>query len=253
MRARSACWSSPRHPNCDTEVRSLALHPQVAMAIFAHPDDADVAAGGLLAQWADEGCVVHLVVVCDGAKGAHVPVDSAYLAEVRHRELESAAQLLGASTVVNLGQPDGEVDNDLALRATLVELVRSRRPEVVVGPDPTATFFAGVYINHHDHRATGWALLDAVAPAAAMPLYFPDRGAPHQVGRLLLSGTHEPDVVADVTHVIDRKVAAVLTHSSQLGDDTEAIRDVVYERAAQAGRLTGVAYGEAFRHVELDF
>jgi LmbE family N-acetylglucosaminyl deacetylase len=70
---------------------------------------------------------------------------------------------------------------------------------------------------------------------------------------LLLSGTHEPDVVADVSTTIDTKVKAVLAHASQLADDAAAIRDVVFERAEQAGRPVGVAYGEAFRSIELAF
>jgi LmbE family N-acetylglucosaminyl deacetylase len=235
-------------------MRALRLQPGSAMAIYAHPDDADVAAGGLLAQWASEGCAVHLVVVCDGAKGSHGPqANSVSLRDARRAELQFAADLLGAATVIELDKPDGEVINDQELRATLVGLVRKFRPEVVVGPDPTATFFGGVYVNHRDHRETGWALLDAVAPAAAMPLYFPEQGEPHQVHQLLLSGTHEPDVVADVTRTIDTKVKAVLAHVSQLAGDDEAIRSVVYGRAEQAGRRVRVAYGEAFRSVELAF
>ncbi len=235
-------------------MRALRLQPRSAMAIYAHPDDADVAAGGLLAQWASEGCAVHVVVVCDGAKGSHsIGPDVGTLRETRREELEHAAALLGASTVMSLDLPDGGVTNDEALRSTLVGLIREHRPEVVVGPDPTATFFGGVYVNHRDHREVGWAMLDAVAPAAAMPLYFPTRGEAHQVGRLLLSGTHEPDVVADVTRTIDVKVKAVLAHASQLAGDAEAIRDVVYGRAEQAGRPVGITFGEAFRSVELDF
>ena len=235
-------------------MRALRLEPASAMAIYAHPDDADVAAGGLLAQWSSAGCDVHLVVVCDGAKGSHAPhADPTIVRDQRGAELQLAADLLGASTVTSLEIPDGEVENDTALRSTLVGLVRRYRPEIVIGPDPTATFFGGVYINHRDHRETGWALLDAVAPAAAMPLYFPDQGEAHQVTRLLLSGTHEPDVVADVSSTIDTKVKAVLAHASQLEGDAEAIRDVIYGRAAQAGRPIGVAFGEAFRSVELNF
>ncbi len=235
-------------------MRALRLQPSSAMAIYAHPDDADVAAGGLLALWASEGCAVHLVVVCDGAKGSHVPrADSTLLRDARREEQQFAADLLGAATVIGLDRPDGGVVNDEELRALLVGLVRLYRPEVVLGPDPTATFFGGVYVNHRDHRETGWALLDAVAPAAAMPLYFPEQGEPHQVRHLLLSGTHEPDVVADVSRTIDTKVKAVLAHTSQLAGDAEAIREVVYERAEQAGRPVGVAFGEAFRSVELAF
>ena len=235
-------------------MRALNMQPQRAMAIYAHPDDADVAAGGLLAQWAAEGCAVHLVVVCDGDKGSHaLTADAGSVREVRGAEVDSAADLLGAATVSRLGRPDGEVNNDAGLRAALVGLIRQYQPEVVIGPDPTATFFAGVYVNHRDHRETGWALLDAVAPAAAMPLYFPDEGDPHQVTSLLLSGTHEPDVVADITGTIDTKVKAVLAHSSQLAGDADAIRELVYGRAEQAGRPVGARFGEAFRSVELAY
>ncbi|HEY5265748.1 MAG TPA: PIG-L deacetylase family protein [Acidimicrobiales bacterium] len=235
-------------------MRALRLHPRSALAIYAHPDDADVAAGGLLAQWASEGVEVHVVVICDGAKGSHSPnSEASAIRETRREELQFASDLLGARSVTSLDWPDGAVTNSEELREALVGLVRSYKPEVVLGPDPTATFFGGVYVNHRDHREVGWALLDAVAPAAAMPLYFPEQGPPHQVSVLLLSGTHEPDVVADVSHTIDTKVKAVLAHASQLAGDADAIRDVVLERAEQAGYPVGVAYGEAFRCVELAF
>ncbi|HEY5103460.1 MAG TPA: PIG-L deacetylase family protein [Acidimicrobiales bacterium] len=235
-------------------MRALRLQPRSALAIYAHPDDADVAAGGLLAQWASEGVEVHLVVVCDGAKGSHSPnSETSALRETRREELQFAADLLGARSVTSLDWPDGAVTNSEELREALVGLVRDHKPEVVLGPDPTATFFGGVYVNHRDHREVGWALLDAVAPAAAMPLYFPGQGPPHQVSVLLLSGTHEPDVVADVSHTIDTKVKAVLAHVSQLAGDADAIRDVVLERAEQAGYPVGVAYGESFRSIELAF
>ena len=232
-------------------MRLLDLAPQSALAVYAHPDDADVACGGLLALWAAAGARVDLIVVCDGAKGSHRPVDASALAEQRARELATAAGLLGARSAVSLGVPDGEVVNDARLREALVARVRELAPEVVVAPDPTAVFFGGVYVNHRDHRETGWAVLDAVAPAAAMPLYFPKAGPAHQVAHLLLSGTHEPDVVADVTGTIDDKVAAVLAHASQLGGDEAQVRRLVTERAERAGREVGVAFGEAFRRVDL--
>lgn len=222
------------------------------MAIYAHPDDADVAAGGVLSLWAAQGCDVHLVVICDGSKGAHgVSANSEKLREVRRSELQLAAEVMGVREVHELGVVDGDVVNNDILRSALVEIIRRVRPEVVLGPDPTATFFGGVYVNHRDHREGGWALLDAVAPAASMPLYYPDRGAPHQVQWLLLSGTAEPDVVIDVTSTIDAKVKAVLAHLSQTGDDAEGVSDVVRSRAAQAGRSLGLNYAEAFRSVEL--
>ena len=233
-------------------MRNLSLRPRVAVAVYAHPDDADVAAGGVVALWAAQGCEVHLIVVCDGSKGAHgAKTTPERLRQLRRDELELAADLLGVREVHRLGVPDGEVSNSTELRGRLVGLIRRIRPEVVLAPDPTATFFGGVYVNHRDHRETGWAVLDAVAPAAAMPLYFPEEGEPHQVSWLLLSGTLEPDVVIDITSTIDVKVKAVLAHHSQTGDDAEGVSDVVRGRASQAGRSLSLTFAEAFRSVEL--
>jgi LmbE family N-acetylglucosaminyl deacetylase len=232
-------------------VRPLSLHPRSVVAVYAHPDDADVAAGGVLSLWASEGASIHMVVVCQGDKGSHsIGEDTNFLRATRHDEFEDAARIIGAQSAISLGFPDGSVTNDEYLRSELVGVLRTFTPDVVIGPDPTATFFGGVYVNHRDHREVGWALLDAVAPAAAMPLYFPEKGAPHQVGRLLLSGTHEPDVVVDIALSIEKKLAAVLAHASQLGGDDGAIRDVIFGRAEQAGRPVGVSYAEAFRSVE---
>lgn len=226
--------------------------PTSVLALYAHPDDADVAAGGALARWAKEGARVDLIIVCDGAKGSHDPeanVDD--LRARRAQELASAAQLLGLSSVACLGVPDGDVTNSAEFRARLVGLIRQMRPAVVVGPDPTAVFFDGVYVNHRDHRELGWALLDAVAPAAAMPLYFPEQGPAHQVATVLLSGTHEPDVVVDITPSIEDKVSAVVAHHSQVSGDVAWVSSVIRGRAEPVGRDVNVRFGEAFRCVEL--
>jgi LmbE family N-acetylglucosaminyl deacetylase len=231
-------------------VRAFERRPEVVLAIYAHPDDADVAAGGSMAAWAKAGTHVHLLTICDGGKGSHDPgADADSLRGRRGTELAAAAEILGVSSVINLDQPDGEVTNDVALRRCLVGHVRRLRPDVVLAPDPTATFFSGVYVNHRDHRETGWAALDAVAPAAAMPLYFPEAGPAHEVADLLLSGTLEPDVVVDVSAGFEAKCAAVLAHASQMAGDPDGLRSILKGRAAQAGREIGVLHGEAFRRV----
>jgi LmbE family N-acetylglucosaminyl deacetylase len=227
--------------------------PRRALAVYAHPDDADVACGGTLSSWAKLGAAVFLLVLADGAKGTDDPgCDLEALAVRRSGELHDAAAALGLAGVEQLGIPDGEVVNDVATRGAIVASIRRIRPSTVLAPDPTATFFGGVYVNHHDHRETGWAVLDAVAPAAGMPHYFPGTGPPHHVESLLLSGTLDADVVVDVDGTLDAKVAAVLSHRSQLHGDDEWAREAVVTRAVQAGRLVGLSHGEAFRHVALD-
>lgn len=229
--------------------------PASALAVYAHPDDPEVSCGGTLARWAAAGCEVTVVVACLGDKGTtDASADAAALAEQRAEEVAAAAEALGVARVVRLGHPDGELDRVAGLREALVGVVRDVRPEVVVGPDPTAVFFGDGYVNHVDHRAIGWALLDAVAPAAASPLYHPDRGPAHQVRTLLLSGSLEPDVWVDVTDGIDAKVKALFCHTSQLAEDAEDWLDgFVRARAEDEGRRAGggAQAAEGFRRLRL--
>ena len=81
---------------------------------------------------------------------------------------------LGLAGHFHLDYGDGELVDDRRLRGEIVRHVRELRPEVVLCPDPTAVFFGDSYFNHRDHRVTGWATLDAVAPAAGNPHYFPE-------------------------------------------------------------------------------
>ena len=180
--------------------------PGTVLAIYAHPDDPEVSCGGSLALWVDEGAVAHLVVVNRGEKGsASGDADPDALAAARAAEVAEAAAVLGLASFELLGYPDGESENDLELRGRLVEIVRRLKPDTVVCPDPTALYFGAGYVNHRDHRVCGYAVLDAVAPAAASPLYFPDAGPAHQVGQVFLSGTLEPDTAVDIGAVLDRK------------------------------------------------
>ncbi len=226
--------------------------PLSALAVYAHPDDADVSCGGSLASWSATGAAVHLLVCTSGDKGSTDPAsDPGELVERRAGEVERAAAALGLTSISLLGHPDGELENDAATRGEIVAAVRRLRPEVVLCPDPLTAFFGEGYVNHHDHRAVAWATLDAVAPAAASPLYFPERGRPHQVKVVLLSGSLEPNVLVDISESIEQKVAAVLCHRSQLGEGGEWPRAVVLARAAEAASAAGVAYAEAFRRLVL--
>jgi LmbE family N-acetylglucosaminyl deacetylase len=226
--------------------------PGVALAVYAHPDDADVACGGTLARWAKAGAAVHLIVCTDGGKGTSDPdVKPAELAATRAAELEASSALIGLQSVTNLGYPDGELSDSDELRGTLVGWVRRLRPDVVCGHDPSALFFGQSYFNHRDHRLAGTTLLDAVSPAAALPHYFPEAGPPHQVGTVLLSGTLEPDVWVDVSETIELKAAAVECHRTQFADPGGWAGDAIRRRAEEEGRRAGAGFAEGFRRLTL--
>jgi LmbE family N-acetylglucosaminyl deacetylase len=230
--------------------------PARVLAIYAHPDDPEISAGGTLARWASAGSEVHILVTTRGDKGSSDPdADTEQLTRLRKRESLAAARVLGVAGVLHLDHPDGELPDDRTLRGELVRHVRLYRPEVVLCPDPTAVFFGEGYINHRDHRVTGWAALDAVAPASGNPHYFPElRGEGldvHTPSAVYLSGTHEPNVWVDIAASIDRKIEALLCHASQLTETGEWFNEFLRESAEAAGRAAGVTYAEGFRRIVL--
>jgi LmbE family N-acetylglucosaminyl deacetylase len=226
--------------------------PDRVLAIYAHPDDPDVSCGGTLARWSRQGAEVHVVLCTNGDKGTTDPaVDPVDLASRRAAECQEAAKALGLTEQHILGYRDGELSDDNAFRGELVGWIRRLRPSMVLCPDPTAVFFGEDYFNHRDHRIVGFAVLDALSPGAALPLYFPDAGPAHQVETALLSGTLEPTVWVDVSATIDDKAAAVSCHRSQFADDGEWVASAVRSRAAEDGRRVGVPFAEGFRRLRL--
>jgi LmbE family N-acetylglucosaminyl deacetylase len=228
--------------------------PGSVLAVYAHPDDPEISAGGTLARWADAGAQVWVLITTRGDKGSPDPdVDSAALTRLRVEETAKAGALLGFADHFHLDYGDGELPDDLDLRAAIVRHVRDLRPEVVLCPDPTAVFFGDAYFNHRDHRVTGWATLDAVAPAAGNPHYFRDQivaGLPtHHVRAVYLSGTLEPNCWVDISDALERKIDALFCHASQLTETGEWFREFLRERAEDAGRTAGVRYAEAFRRL----
>jgi LmbE family N-acetylglucosaminyl deacetylase len=235
------------------------LHEEIptrVLAVYAHPDDPEISAGGTLARWADGGAEVHIVVTTRGDKGTNDPAaDLDALVRTRIEETEAAGRVLGIAGHHHLDHADGELDDDLELRRELVRLIRSVRPDIVCCPDPTAVFFGDAYINHRDHRMTGWATLDAVSPEAGNPHYFPELTTEglttHQVGSLFLSGTFEPNAWVDVGATLERKIEALFCHASQLVETGDWFRDYLRESAIDAGRAAGVQYAEAFRRINI--
>jgi len=214
------------------------------LALGAHPDDVELQAGGTIAAWARDGAHVELACFTAGEKGSHDPTsDPAEVARVRRGEAAAAAALLGAAGVRFLGAVDGELEATMALRVAVARLVRTVRPDVVVGHDPWRR-----WLLHPDHRAAGLLTVDGVV-AARNPLHAPEltaEGLPaHRPHSILLFGTDAPDEVVDISATIDTKLAALRAHSSQIGDPADLDRRIRTWNAA-IGDQFGLPCAEAF-------
>jgi LmbE family N-acetylglucosaminyl deacetylase len=223
--------------------------PESAMVIVAHPDDPEFTVAGTVAKWAKAGCRVTYVLCTDGNVGSHEPgMTTEKLAQLRRAEQRAACAILGVGEVVFLGYDDGQLQPTLELRRNLVRVIRQYKPEVVITWDPTRVI-DGDYINHPDHRAASLAAVDAVAPASALPLLWPEAGSPHQVSQVYITTHDHPSIWVDISETIDLKIAALRQHASQTGDwDPEAL---IKEWAAETGKERGLAYAESYRVITL--
>jgi LmbE family N-acetylglucosaminyl deacetylase len=239
-------------PEPDREV-----HAGPVLATFAHPDDAEIAAGGTIARWCAEGRQVHLLVLTNGDRGSQDQGrDRAELAAIRLVETEDAAAVLGLAGFQVLDIHDGELDNTPQLRARIALLIRRIRPVIVITCDPTAWFFGNRYYNHSDHRAAGAVTLDAVFPGAGNPHFFPDQLGELEtwdVPEVWMAWTLEPNHHQDVTGYLERKLAALREHRSQVeGGMLGFFEEWLPREAKEAGRKIGVEHAESFRVLNLD-
>jgi LmbE family N-acetylglucosaminyl deacetylase len=229
--------------------------PASALAIVAHPDDAEFQCGATLAAWAAAGCVVHHLVCTDGSKGTwDADADIVALVALRQQEQRAAAKALGASgEQVFLANVDGALSSGLEQQAEVCRVIRELRPEVVLGHDPWRRWRL-----HPDHRNAGFLCTDGVV-AARDPHFFKDQGLPHhRPSAILLFECEEPDLAVDVTGFVDAKVAALLEHRSQFvtthditdADDAAQVarfRRHIDDRLAANGARVGVRHAELFR------
>src|SRR3954454_20711490 len=226
------------------------------MVVAGHPDDSDFGPAGTAARWIDEGSTGWLVCCTSGDAGGEDPnTDPLELAALREREQRAAAAIVGYSGVTFLHMPDGALVNDLVLREHLVREIRTFRPDAVLATDPTVIFYRDGGVNHTDHREAGLAAVDAVYPAARNPMAFPSLArsglAAHKVRRMYLFWPNDPNVRVDITTTLDRKIAALAAHASQIHEPDE-LAERIRNWARDEGEPIGVPAGEALRLVVID-
>jgi LmbE family N-acetylglucosaminyl deacetylase len=218
------------------------------MVIQAHPDDADFTCSGTVARFAESGYRVQYVLATRGDKGSadHSTIPEE-LAATREAEQRAAARVLGVEEVTFLDHMDGEVEATLAFRRELALVVRQGRPDVVLTFDPWQR-----YQIHPDHRAVGQTALDAVA-AARDHMYFPEQLreglTEHRAHNVYFFASDQPNYYVDISSTLEKKIAALQCHRSQIGD--RDVATMIRARAAGVGAEIGLAAAEAFHYLPM--
>ena len=113
----------------------------------AHPDDVELAAGGMVARAVRDGLRVGMIDLTRGEMGTRGT------AATRQREARAAAKILGAKFREQLDFGDGNLRTGREEELELIELLRRTRPKLVFAPYPDD--------RHPDHTRTGSLVTEA--------------------------------------------------------------------------------------------
>ena len=196
------------------------------LAIGAHPDDVEFGCGGVVVSEVRAGRPAHLLVCSDGAAATNGTPD------VRRREAEAAAGLLGASVEFVAFDGDAHLEDRVEHAIAIAGVIRRVRPAVVLAPTTVEN-------QHPDHARLGRIVQRAARLArygGVGELALP----PHAIDQLLYYAVTAdaeprdvPPVLVDVSDVVAEWMAAMRAHASQL-----ATRDYVELQLGRA-RLNG--------------
>ena len=215
------------------------------LAVFSHPDDAELTAAGTLLKLKSLGYRTGVLDMTRGEMGTRGTPEG------RAEESKEAARILGLDVRLNLEQPDGHVWPNEDARRALVRVIRRHRPRVILTAhwdDP-----------HPDHANTARIVRES-ARLASMRRYDEEAELPAvQVPALahaVYSRLVVPSFIVDISDFIEDKMRAILAHRSQFYDPSSAepvtrisekgFLQQLEHRWRYYGSLIGVAAGEAF-------
>ena len=113
----------------------------------AHPDDVELSAGGTAAKCVKDGLRIGIVDLTRGEMGTRGTP------QTRKKEAQRAAKALGATFRQQLDFQDGNLQTGREQELEIIELLRIRRPKLVIGPWPDD--------RHPDHSRTGRIVTEA--------------------------------------------------------------------------------------------
>lgn len=195
------------------QINSSEDDPLRVIAIFAHPDDADIKMGGTAAMMAQMGHEVKFLSLTNGDAGHHEKGGGA-LARIRRAEAEEARKRLGISEYEVFDNHDAELLPELHIRMDVIRAIRDWNADVVFGLRPNDY--------HPDHRNAGKLVIDAsymvIVPNVASDTE-PVRNNP--VFLYMQDGFEKPnpfshDIVVGIDDVIETKIAGIDAHTSQV-------------------------------------
>ena len=216
-----------------------------ALAIFSHPDDAELTMAGTLLKLKSLGYRTGVVDMTRGEMGTRgTPA-------IRAKESLDAAAVMGLDVRFNLEQPDAYLASNEETRQAVVRVLRQHAPRVLFTShwdDP-----------HPDHAATCRIVREA-ARLASVRRYDEQAGLAAikmpAIAHAVYSRLVIPSFIVDVSEFAAGKMDAIRAHASQFYDaqskepstriSEQSYLRQIEDRMRYYGSLIGVDAGEAF-------
>ncbi len=222
------------------------------LAFGAHPDDTDLCCGGTLAALVKQGKKVGVIDMTRGEMG------SRGTPELRKKEAQNAADIIGLSLRKNLSLSDTELENNTASRQKIIEVVRRLRPHICLVGAPSD--------RHPDHGYATQIALDAIFYSGLIKIESKDKNGelqkpwrPSHILHYMQDQPFTPDLIFDISETFETKKQAILAFESQFnvedtGDEPETYISSstffkqIEARARHYGHQIGAKYGEPFKY-----
>jgi bacillithiol biosynthesis deacetylase BshB1 len=218
------------------------------LAFGAHPDDVELGCAGTILKEISLGKKVGIIDLTRGELGTRGS------AEIRDKEANAAAKILGVSIRENLNMRDGFFVNDEKHQLEIIKMIRKYQPEIVL--------CNAIDDRHIDHAKGSKLVSDACFLSGLRKIETTvdgeNQGAwrPKLVYHYIQWKNIEPDFVVDITGFTDKKTESILAYGSQFYDknSNEPVTPITSKnfleslnyRSQDLGRLTGVDYAEGF-------
>ncbi len=215
------------------------------LAIFSHPDDAELSVAGTLLKLKSLG---YRTGVCDFTRGE---MGTRGTPEIRAQEAADAARIMKLDARINLEQPDGHVWPTEVARVALVRALRTYKPKVLLTThedDPHPDHANTSIIVRQSARLATMKRYDEESGLAAMPM--------PAIMHSLFSRRIVPSFVVDVSDFVDEKMSAIRAYRSQFYNaasqepstriSARGFLEEIELRMRYFGTLIGVAAGEPY-------
>lgn len=227
------------------------------LVFAAHPDDAELAMGGTIADLTKNNIKIGIIDLTKGELGTRGT------AETRQQEAFNAALVLKVTVRENLGIPDGNIENTKENLMKVICKIRKYRPEIIFAP-----YFNDRHPDHIDASnlvkramfSTGLAKIKTFDKKVPQNHFRPDR-----LYYYMQTYTFEPSFLYDISDTFETKMKAIECYSTQFHNPRSlepetfiskpGFINYVKSRAKFYGFAIGRNYAEPFyceEKIELD-